>query len=175
NPREEVAAELVGRERVIEAEAGVGLREVDRVRVVVLERRPDPGDLPKARDEEAVEAHDDEDNGGDDSTLVLKEAPPGVLPQAGLPDRRAGGVLGGRRRRGGDRDGCLAAVDCHQRTSLVLGSRMPYMMSTKRFAMMMISDVSTVIPITTEKSRLKTELMKYLPMPGIEKMISMMN
>ena len=49
------------------------------------------------------------------------------------------------------------------------------MMSTKRFAMMMISDVRTVIPITTEKSRLKTELMKYLPMPGIEKMISMMN
>ena len=41
--------------------------------------------------------------------------------------------------------------------------------------MMMISDVSTVIPITTEKSRLKTELMKYRPMPGIEKMISMMN
>ena len=75
--------------------------------------------------------------------------------------------------RGGDRDGSLGGR-LPLADVLVLGSRMPCMMSTKRFATMMISDVRTVIPITTEKSRLKTELMKYLPMPGIEKMISMM-
>ena len=44
----------------------------------------------------------------------------------------------------------LAAIDRHQRASRVRGSRTPYMMSTKRFATTMITEVSTVIPITTE-------------------------
>src|SRR5206468_10978932 len=87
--REQVAAELVGGERMIEAEADVRLREVDAVRVVALQRRPDPRDLPEAGNEEAVEDHRDEDGPGGDSSAVPDVAIPGVAPQARLCDRRS--------------------------------------------------------------------------------------
>ena len=59
-----------------------------------------------------------------------------------------------RRRRGrppgGGGESGLAPVDGHYLASRVRGSRTPYMMSTKRFAITMMTDVSTVIPMTTE-------------------------
>ena len=128
---------------MVQARRQVGEREVDVVRVVRARQRHD----------DDVQEQDDEGDHRDDCRLVVGEAAKCVAPEARLPDRRAGGVGVSGRLALEDvlSDLHLFRVDDHQlRASRVLGSRIPYMMSTNMFATMIRIDSSTVIPITVE-------------------------
>ena len=139
---EQVAAEAVRAERVLEARALARLREVDLVRVVRRHGRPD----------EAEQDHEHEHHACDDRGAVSDVAIPRVPQQARLADRRAGrSRLGGRR--------CERELSAGRRlrdrrhqvlASRVRGSRIPYRMSTTRFATMTMIASSTVRPMTTE-------------------------
>ena len=115
--REEVAAELVGAERMLRG-SGSAFASAKSTSFAVV-RRDD-------RPEDAVEDEEDEDDAGDDGALVPDVAPPGVPPEVRLADRRA--------RRGRDRvlgrepflRGCRVGDGGHYvRASRVRGSRTP--------------------------------------------------
>src|SRR5581483_11189831 len=144
HPREQVAADVVGPEPVGRRRAGVEHREVLRRRV--------GGDL---RGEDRNDRQRDEEHQGGHRRLVAHEARDEPAARRPADDRRR-----------------LAGLPAHE--TRTLGLRTPYMMSTTRLTTTNTTAVSRTTPCTMGRSLASMAPRMYLPMPGMEKISSMM-